>query len=74
MRKMLSAAHAQPLEEPGLWVFDGCTEFIRTVPVLPRDEIKQDDVDTDAEDHVGDETRYRVMSRKRKLQVGEFSI
>jgi hypothetical protein len=48
--------------EPGLYVFDTCTQFIRTVPVLPRDERLYDDVDTDAEDHIGDETRYRVLA------------
>jgi hypothetical protein len=29
------------------------------VPVLPRDEKDPDDVDTEAEDHVADEARYR---------------
>ena len=39
-------------EGPRLFVFDTCCQFIRTVPVLPRDEIDMDDVDRDAEDHV----------------------
>jgi hypothetical protein len=30
------------------------------VLALPRDEKDLDDVDTDAEDHAADETRYRV--------------
>lgn len=50
-------------EGPGLYVFDTCRQFIRTVPVLPRDESKPDDVDTEAEDHVADEVRYRVMAK-----------
>jgi hypothetical protein len=29
---------------------------------LPRDEIDQDDVDTESEDHIGDETRYHILS------------
>ena len=48
---------------PGLYVFDTCRQFIRTVPVLPRDENKPDDVDTEAEEHVADETRYRVLAK-----------
>ena len=51
-------------ERPGLFVFSTCRQFIRTVPVLPRDARDPDDVDTEAEDHVYDETRYRVMARK----------
>ena len=49
-----------PREKPGLFVLDNCDQFIRTVPVLPRCQKDPDDVDTDAEDHVGDEVRYRV--------------
>ena len=51
-----------PRERPGLFVFDSCQQFIRTVPPLPRDEKDMDDIDTDAEDHIGDETRYRVRN------------
>ena len=61
MRARLKAALAFPMEEPGLFVFNNCTHFIRTVPVLPRDERNRDDVDTDSEDHVADEARYRVL-------------
>lgn len=38
-------------EGPGIYIFDTCRQFIRTVPVLPRDKRQSDDVDTDAEDH-----------------------
>lgn len=50
-----------PREKPGLFVFSNCTHFLDLFPVLPRDEEKPDDVDTEAEDHVGDEVRYRVL-------------
>jgi len=60
IRDMLSSAIKAPKEEPGLYVFNICTQFIRTVPVLPRDDKKLDDVNTDAEDHIGDETRYML--------------
>jgi hypothetical protein len=34
------------------------------VPALLRDEVDRDDVDTRAEDHVGDETRYRLLAKE----------
>jgi len=48
---------------PMLYVFSTCTAFIRTVPALQHDEDKPEDIDTDSEDHVGDETRYACQSR-----------
>lgn len=48
---------------PGLVVFTTCRDFLRTVPVLQHDPINAEDLDTDMEDHAGDETRYACMSR-----------
>jgi hypothetical protein len=64
MRKMLRASHKTPQEEPGLTIFNTGVHFIRCVPVLPRHKIKTDDVDTESEDHNGDESRYE-LSRVR---------
>lgn len=47
---------------PFLLVFDTCRAFIRTIPVLVVDENNPEDIDTDSEDHVYDETRYAAMS------------
>ena len=71
---MLKACLATPMEEPGLFVFKGCRQFIRTIPTLPRDEKKQDDVDTDAEDHIADETRYRVLAVRKTAKTLEFRV
>jgi hypothetical protein len=60
-------------EGPGLYVFDTCRQFIRTVPVLPRDKKQADDVDTEAEDHIADEVRYRVLSKTYRLSVRQAS-
>ena len=46
---------------PGLYVFSTCKDWIRTVPNLPYDEKKVEDVNTDAEDHDYDATRYFLM-------------
>lgn len=61
IRTLLKGSLRHPMEEPGLFVFDHCVNWIDTVPVLPRDQKKPDDVDTKAEDHLGDATRYRVL-------------
>lgn len=67
VRGRLAAGKKFPMEEPGLFVFSTCRQWLRTVPTLPRDEKKMDDVDSDAEDHTGDETRYRVSMPKRTV-------
>lgn len=50
-------------DTPMLVVFSTCTDFIRTVPVLQHDEDHPEDIDTESEDHAGDEGRYACMSR-----------
>ena len=73
MRRMLKNAHPSklgPREKPGLFVFDRCHDFIRTVPVLPRDENDPDDIDDEAEDHIADETRYRVRATGLHVRSG----
>jgi len=55
-------------EGPGLFIFDTCRQFIRTVPVLPRDKNKTDDVDSSVEDHIADETRYRISTKVYKFK------
>lgn len=59
-------------EAPGLYVAETCRHFIRTVPVLPRSDRRPDDVDSAAEDHVADETRYRVLAGRRGNAAGEL--
>ena len=76
MRKAFKAAIPDPKirtprETPSLFVFAGQNEhFERTVPVLPRDDKKLDDVNTEAEDHVGDEVRYRVRASGKTFTSG----
>lgn len=48
-------------EGPGLYFMSNCAASIETLPSLPRDEDKIDDVDTSAEDHAYDMVRYRVL-------------
>jgi hypothetical protein len=48
---------------PMLYFLDNCEDTIRTLPLLQHDETIPEDVDTESEDHAGDETRYACMSR-----------
>ncbi len=59
MRKRLNGENGAPM----LYFLDLCTDSIRTIPTLPHDEHNAEDVDTESEDHAGDETRYGCMSR-----------
>lgn len=75
IRKMLKAALPKPhipREEPGLFIMDCCQQAIETLPVLPRDDKDLDDVDTEAEDHIGDAVRYRVRKKLRKVRQGDM--
>lgn len=51
-----------PRERPGIFIFSNCKNFIDQIPLLPRDEEEPDDIDTETEDHIADEARYKVMS------------
>ena len=61
VRTMLKNSLDSPMEMPGLFIFNNCTQFLRTVPSLSRDQKNPNDVDTDGEDHIWDETRYAIM-------------
>lgn len=59
-----------PRERPGMYAFNTCVMFIDLFPSLPRDEKDMDDVDTESEDHIGDETRYEVLSKLERAKSG----
>lgn len=53
-------------EGPGIYITSNCIHTKSTVPILPRDDDNQDDVDTDAEDHIYDTIRYRVLAGQNR--------
>lgn len=61
--QMRARLHGDLDGNPMLVVFNTCGDFMRTVPALQHDPIKPEDLDTDGEDHIADETRYGCMSR-----------
>ena len=74
MRMMLSESMRDKPESPGLWICSNCVEWLRTVPVLMRDDKKLDDIDTNMEDHIGDECRYMCQSTKKITRSRELNI
>ena len=69
MRGLLIGARERD-ERPGLFVFDHCRNFIRTVPMLPCSPKNPDDVDTDAEDHAWDSAAYWITAEKPRIASG----
>lgn len=53
--------NAKTKEGPAIYFMDNCIASITILPILPRDEVNLDDVDTTAEDHPWDMIRYRVL-------------
>jgi hypothetical protein len=72
LRKLLRQSFlpkgATKRETPGLFICNRCSNFLRTVPVLPRDDKDLDDVDTESEDHIADESRYRARQKNVKVK------
>lgn len=52
-----------PKTTPMAYVCETCDDSIRTIPTLQHDDVKQEDLDTEAEDHAADDWRYALMSR-----------
>lgn len=74
MRDMIENAAVDRPEKPGLWVFNTCVNFLRTVPTLQRDDAKPDDVDTDQEDHCGDACRYACNNTPKTFTEGRMVL
>ena len=69
LRQYLFNSKQHPMEYPGLFVFDTNSNWRATVPSVPRDEKRMDDVDTNSEDHCYDATRYRVDIKRLETVV-----
>ncbi len=59
MRQRLAGENGDPM----LYFLECCEDSIRTIPTLQHDETDPEDLDTEAEDHAADETRYACTSR-----------
>lgn len=73
IRKYLkNAVGGRYREEPGLFVCERCDQFERCVPVMSRSDKDLDEVSEHAEDHIGDETRYRLRRIERTVASGAW--
>lgn len=61
-------------DKPGIYVVETCRDFLRTVPSIARDKKDPDDIDTEAEDHIADEMRYRCLATKRIAAVDNLRM
>ena len=52
----------------GLWISERCRYLLETMPTLPRDELRPEDVDTSAADHGADALRYGVNHKPRLVR------
>lgn len=61
--------HGKPIprERAGLFIFNNCDQWLRTVPVLPRSDKDPDEIADETEDHAADETRYRCYRGKSSV-------
>lgn len=76
MRERMDAARPVPgaaREAPGLFAFEHCAQYLRLIPTMPRSEKNPDDLDTESEDHLADETRYRITAERRRSSSGKLS-
>lgn len=62
LRDHLAEAKKDHMEQPAIFVGSNCREFIRQIPLLPRDEKDYETVDTTAEDHLYDEVTYELIN------------
>lgn len=59
-------------KQPGMLVYNTCRHFIRTIPALTMDDLKPEDVDTDQEDHIYDESCHICMARPIALSDSQI--
>ena len=57
---------------PGMYVFDCCKAFIRTMPLMMYSRTNPEDLNTELEDHCPDEVRYLCMARPIKPAVRQL--
>lgn len=72
IRTLLKSALTYPREFPAMYATERCEQFKRIIPSLPRKELDLDDVPKEAEDHLGDETRYRACFKRKTITMGDF--
>ncbi|MCC6920496.1 MAG: terminase [Alphaproteobacteria bacterium] len=65
LKSMMHGAMQDDGETPGVWISERCRLTCETVPLLPRDDVRIEDVDTTANDHAADALRYLINAYDR---------
>ncbi len=71
MRRLLADAGAP--DKPGLYISLACRYWWSTVPFLPHDDRKREDVDTGGPDHGADACRYSCLRIRDQMQAFRLS-
>lgn len=74
IRSLLEESKKPLMEGPGLFVFSNCEHFIRILPTTARHELNPEEIAKGTEDHVLDETRYRVCDGISMATFGDDSV
>jgi hypothetical protein len=64
LHRLLAPNENDPRGMPGVRFFRRCENAIRTIPTLPRDKHKIEDVDSEAEDHAFDGVTYGLKWKR----------
>lgn len=62
LKSMMAAARTNDPDTPALFISERCRLTLETLPLLPRDDLRMEDVDSAANDHAADALRYLVNS------------
>lgn len=62
LKSLMSARRDDSRDEPMIVISERCRLTLETLPLLPRDDVRREDVDTSANDHAADACRYLVAS------------
>ncbi|MHB8496055.1 MAG: phage terminase large subunit [Casimicrobiaceae bacterium] len=71
MRTLL--ANAGQADVPGLYISRACSYWFSTVPFLPRDPRRPEDVASNGPDHAADATRYACLHQRQQMQKIKLS-
>lgn len=73
LKQLMASARDKDGDRPGVFVSERCRYLLETMPTLPRDELRPEDVDTAAADHGADALRYAVVHEPRIARFGRVT-
>jgi len=74
VKQMMDAARRDDPDQPALFFTERCRYCLETIPALPRNQIRVEDVDTKAPDHAADAVRYAVATKPKHRRVSVNNI